>query len=70
MKTQTETQLQSQIYAFNKSHYIGDRVKVKMDNGEIKICTIKAPASILGDHMPIIWLNEFKGCYALNRVVI
>lgn len=65
----TEAQLLSRVYAFNKTYEVGARVKLKMDNGEIKIVTVKSPATILGGHSAVGWFNEISGCYSLDRVI-
>lgn len=65
----TEAQLSMMVYNFNKTFSVGDRIKVKMDNGEIKQCTIKSPATLLSGHTPVIWLNEISGCYLLERAI-
>lgn len=64
----TSGKLESQVYAFNKSYSVGDIVKLKMDNQEIKIVTVKRPASILEGHSAVGWFNEISGCYSLDRV--
>jgi len=64
----TQAQLESQVYAFNKTYDIGDRLKIERDNGEIDIVTVKAPASIVGGHSAVGWFNEISGCYSLDRI--
>lgn len=68
MKQKTQAQLESQVHSFNKSVLIGGRVKIEMPDGEIKIVTVKAPASILGGHSAVGWFNEISGCYSLDKV--
>ena len=64
-----EEQLQEEVDGFNEHYSVGDDVSVQMDSGNIKACTIQAPASILGGHSAVGWFNEISGCYALDRVV-
>lgn len=67
-RPKTEAQLQSQVYAFNKTCDVGSRVKLEMPDGSIKIVTVKAPASILGGHTAVGWFEEVSGCYSLEKV--
>lgn len=67
-KMKTEVQLLSQVYAFNKSAPVGSRVKIKMDIGEIKVVTVKSPATILGGHTAVGWFEEISGCYSLDKI--
>lgn len=65
----TRAQLQSQVYAFNKTYDKGSRVKLRMDSGEIKTVTVKQEATILGGHSAVGWFEEISGCYSLDRIV-
>ena len=64
----SQAQLSLQVYNFNKQYSVGDRVKVEMDNGEVKVCTVKSEATILGGHSAVGWFEEISGCYSLDRV--
>lgn len=64
----TEAQLESQVHSFNKSILVGGRVKLEMPNGEIKVVTVKSPATVLGGHSAVGWFNEISGCYSLDKV--
>jgi len=64
----TQAQLSMMVYNFNKQYSVGDRVKIEMDNGEIKVVTVASEATILGGHSAVGWFNEISGCYSLERV--
>lgn len=59
---------QSMINSFNDKIKVGDVIKVEKDDGQIVEWTVKAPASILGGHTAVIWVNERPDCYRLDRV--
>ena len=63
------SQLESQVYAFNVLHKVGDKVTVMLDDGTKKECTVSSAATILGGHSAVVWLDEISGCYSLDRVV-
>ncbi len=69
MKQKSKAQLESQVHAFNKTYYVGDRLKVKMDDDSIKVVTVRSPATILGGHSAVGWFEEISGCYLLDRVL-
>ena len=64
-------QLQKQkdlVEKINATYNPGDKLKVKQDSGHIQEWTMKAPASLLGGHTAVIWVNEHPSCYAADRV--
>lgn len=65
---ETQAQLESQVHSFNKTYQIGDRVKLEMDNGDIKMVTVRMPATVLSGHSAVGWFKEISGCYSLDRV--
>lgn len=58
----------ARISAFNQCYKPGDMVLVVGDRGEIFRDKVRYPASLLGGHTAVAWL-ETIGTYALNRVV-
>lgn len=56
------------VELFNLKYNVGDKVAVKDDDGNEFTDTLKAPASVLGGHTPVAWL-EGKGSYLLERVI-
>lgn len=56
------------IELFNQKYQVGDSVNVKDDNGNIFVDTIKHPATIMGGHTAVAWLQN-KGSYLLERVI-
>jgi len=62
------TKKQKLVADFNSKYEIGDKVKIKLDDGTLKEVTIEYEAQLLGGHTPIGWFKEIGGCYLLNRV--
>jgi acetylornithine/succinyldiaminopimelate/putrescine aminotransferase len=56
------------VELFNKTYTTGDKVIVKDDNGNEFTDVVKAPASIMGGHTAVAWLED-KGSYLLERVI-
>lgn len=56
------------VALFNLKYSVGDEVRVKDDDGNEFLDKIRYPASILGGHTAVAWL-ETKGSYLLGRVV-
>lgn len=55
------------IELFNLKYSVGDAVRVKGDGTEF-IDKVRYPASIMGGHTAMAWL-EGKGSYLIDRVV-
>lgn len=68
-KQKTEAQLSMQVYNFNKQYSVGDRVKLKTDEGDTIVVTVKSEATILGGHSVVGWFNEVSGCVSLDNVL-
>ena len=62
------SRLESMVIMFNNKMKIGDKIKVEQDDGQVVEWTVKSPASILGGHTAVIWVEEKAGCYLLERV--
>jgi len=60
--------LQKQVDAFNTLHPVGQRVRVRLDSGDIRVTTTRSPAEILSGHSAVIWLDGISGCYLLDRI--
>lgn len=60
--------LQKKVDVFNQTYGIGCRVDLRLDSGETKSVTVRAPASILGGHSAVAWFEEISGCYSIDRV--
>lgn len=68
-KPLTLAELDQQCERFNARCALGGRVAVKMDfTGNIKITTTRTPATVLGGHTAVVWLEGIDGCYDLERV--
>lgn len=67
-KQKTLAHLERDVFVFNHTYRVGDRVKVEMDNGEIKVCTVASPATVMGGHSAMGWFEEISGCYSLDRI--
>jgi hypothetical protein len=58
---------QGKVDTWNEVHPVGTEVSVQLDNGaKLKTRTI-APASLLGGHTAVLWLEDISGCYKLDR---
>lgn len=57
-----------EVENWNLKHPVGKKVKVELDNGSWIETTTNAPASMLGGHTAVAWLNGISGCYRLSRV--
>lgn len=56
------------VEAFNLKYKEGDSVRVLDDFGNEFTDKVKAPASILGGHTAMAWLED-KGSYLIERVI-
>jgi len=56
------------VESFNQKYCVGDTVRVIDDLGNEFIDKVKYPASILGGHTAVAWL-EGKGSYLIERVI-
>ena len=56
------------VELFNLKYAIGDKVQVKDDDGNTFIDVVKYPASVMGGHTAMAWL-EGKGSYLIDRVI-
>lgn len=56
------------VEAFNLKYAVGDEVVVLDDEGKEFIDTVRHPASVMGGHTAVAWL-EGKGSYNINRVI-
>lgn len=66
-KQKTQIQLQKEVDDFNIRFKQGQMVKVLKDGGDTVIDHIRYPASIMGGHTAMAWL-EVCGSYLLERV--
>jgi len=69
-KRKTLEDMQQGVDAFNEICRPGDKVIVKLDNGEDFRTTVRYPAEVLSGHTPVVWLNGIRGCYILSRVTV
>lgn len=58
----------NKIPAFNEKYKVGESVIVTDDDGNEFTDVIKYPASVMGGHTAMAWL-EGKGSYLLDRVI-
>lgn len=56
------------VELFNLKYSVGDAVRVKGDDGTEFIDKVRYPASIMGGHTAMAWL-EGKGSYLIDRVI-
>lgn len=67
-KQKTQDQLQKEVDFFNSTIKIGDFVNVKDDEGQVFQDKVCYPASIMGGHTAMAWLED-TGSYLLDRVL-
>ena len=67
-KQKSLKQKQQLIEIANDMYKVGTAVIVKDDNGSEFTDTIRYPASLLGSHTPVAWLDG-AGSYLLERVL-
>lgn len=60
--------LQAQCDAWNRIYQAGQKVKVRLDSGEIRETKTRTRAEVLQGHSAVIWLDGVTGCYLLDRV--
>lgn len=53
--------------AWNEAHPVGVEVVVTLDSGREVVTRTRSGACIVGD-TPSVWLEDIRGCYALDRV--
>lgn len=59
---------QVKVDGFNQTYKPGDPVRVLDDSKNEFMDTVKAPASVLGGHTAVAWLQG-KGSYLIDRVI-
>ncbi|HVX56946.1 MAG TPA: hypothetical protein VHA37_04390 [Candidatus Saccharimonadales bacterium] len=58
---------QGKVEAWNAVHAVGTVVDVRLDNGSTLRTKTVAPASLLGGHTAVAWLEDISGAYRLDR---
>jgi hypothetical protein len=58
---------QAKVDAWNAANPIGIEVLVRLDDGSTLKTKTRAPASLLGGHTAVAWLEDISGCYLLDR---
>jgi hypothetical protein len=61
--------MQTKFDVFNEKHPVGSPVTLIKDLCERFVIQIRAPASILSGHTPVVWVEGITGCYLLDRVI-
>lgn len=56
------------IENWNASVPVGANVAYRNDRGETVHTTTRTPAEVLGGHSAVVWLDNVRGCVALDRV--
>lgn len=70
MKPLSKRKQEELIKKINATYQPGDKIKVKQDCGEILEWTMREPASMMGGHTAVIWVEEHRSCYSAERVKI
>lgn len=58
---------QGKVAAWNSVHAVGTEVSVLLDDGQKLRTKTTAPASLLGGHTAVCWLENVSGAYRLDR---
>lgn len=69
MNKKQQQKQQQLIDKFNERYNIGDKIKVRQDDGNIVEWTVRNEATMLGGHSAVIWAEEHTGCYSADRVI-
>lgn len=64
----TREDLEHQVDSFNMRYSVGQKVTIRLDDGSVKVTRTRSRAEILSGHSAVIWLNDVRGCYLLDRV--
>lgn len=65
---ETIEKLKSAVELFNARCPVGHTVTVLLDDGTRYVTKVREPASILGDHTPVGWVDGIAGAYLLSRI--
>lgn len=60
--------LQRQCDDFNKFYPVGQLVSVRKDGGDDILTKTRSEAQVLSGHSAVIWLEDIRGCYLLDRI--
>ena len=60
--------LQRQCDDFNARYPVGQAVSVRKDGGDGVLTKTSSEAQVLSGHSAVIWLEDIRGCYLLDRV--
>ncbi len=67
MKPPNPKREQGKVDAWNAVHPVGTAVIVLLDDGQRLRTKTVAPASLLGGHTAVCWLENVSGAYRLDR---
>jgi hypothetical protein len=67
-KKKSATTLERDVGTWNAEVPVGAPVNYRNDRGKIIETHTKSPASVLGDHTAVVWLEGVRGCIALRHV--
>lgn len=60
--------MQQKINKFNRTYKIGDTVRVRFTPTVIESCTLKAPATIVGDK-GVVYFKEIELSVSIDRII-
>ena len=67
MKRPDPKREQGKVDAWNAVHPVGTEVSVLLDNGSKLRTKTTMPATLLGGHTAVAWLEGVSGAYRLDR---
>ena len=59
---------QNSVELWNATHFVGQRVSVRRDNGSVTSTTTRSEAQISSGGQAVIFLDGIAGYYLLDRV--
>ena len=68
MKPPSAKKLSDAVERWNSRYQVGQRVRLRKDDGAVIETTTRTKAGILSGHSSVIWLDGVAGCYLLDCV--
>lgn len=64
--TNKQTEVETEVYLWNRTYPVGMPVEVTRDNGEKFLTFTREAACLVGDQA-VVWVDGIRGCYAISR---
>lgn len=66
----SQAYLERDVNTWNTEVSVGAPVDYRKDDGTIAQTFTRTPASVLSGHTAVVWLEDVRGCVALDRVTV